>query len=87
MATLRISLVGLVALVLAGCGSGLPVRNAALEERILRETTLDDLPEGEAAPGDGIVRVMRQGSACSGAVVGARHNLTAAHWVMKRKLR
>jgi secreted trypsin-like serine protease len=74
----------LVALVLAGCESGRPPPNVALEERIRRETTLDELPEGKAALGDSIVRVMRQGRACSGAIVGTRHVLTAAHCVMRQ---
>jgi hypothetical protein len=52
----------------------------------LRETTLDDLPERQAGPADAVVRVMRPGAgACSGAIVGPRHVLTAQHCLTKTR--
>jgi len=64
-----------------------PEAEARLARRILRETTLDDLSAvaTHGGPGDTVVRLMRTGvrdkGACSGAIVGPRHVLTAAHCV------
>ena len=69
-----------------GCASGHPHLSFAVEQRILRETTLDDMPEGEAGPRDGVVRIVRLGKdtqgACSGALIGPRQVLTASHCVV-----
>jgi hypothetical protein len=66
-----------------GCGYSIPRLNFALEQRLLRETTLDDLPEGQADARDGIVRIVDLGKdtqgQCSGALIGPRHVLTANH--------
>jgi protease YdgD len=69
-----------------GCASSHPGLSFAVEQRILRETTLDDMPEGaaEVRPGDGVVRVVNMGGGrCSGALVGPRHVMTAAHCIMR----
>ena len=71
------------ALMLPGCTSTRTNLSFAVEQRILRETTLDDLPEGHAEEDDAVVRVMRGGGACSGALIGPRHVLTAQHCVMR----
>jgi hypothetical protein len=76
----------LFALASAGCAGSAPRLSFAVEQRILRETTLDDMPDDEAAPGDSVVRVTRTGASsgsCSGALVGPRHVLTAQHCVMR----
>lgn len=70
-----------------GDGSYAPLADPrhALRERILRETTLDDMPEGHATEGDAVVRVLETGVApCSGALVGPHHVITAAHCVTER---
>lgn len=71
---------------LAGCATSGPHLSFAVEQRILRETTLDDMPEGQAEPADAVVRVIRTGKAagsCSGTLIGPRHVLTAQHCMMK----
>lgn len=70
-----------------GCSYSIPRLSFAVEQRILRETTLDDMPEGQSEAGDGVVRVVRTGAhagRCSGALVGPRHVMTAAHCVVRR---
>jgi Trypsin len=76
----------LLPLALGGCATSYPRLSFAVEQRILRETTLDDMPEGHAEVGDSVVRVVRTGrsaGACSGALVGPRHVLTAQHCVVQ----
>ena len=71
----------------SGCGYSIPRLSFAVQQRILQETTLDDMPEGQAEAGDGVVGVVRMGKspgACSGALVGPRHVMTAAHCISKR---
>lgn len=78
---------GILAVTTSGCGYSIPRLSFAVEQRILRETTLDDMPEGNAEAGDGVVRVVRMGkhaSRCSGALVGPRHVMTAAHCIARR---
>jgi hypothetical protein len=84
--SLRISSIVALAFAVMGCAGGVPRLSFAVEQRILRETTLDDMPEDPnlMAPGDSVVRVTRTGrqsGSCSGALVGPRHVLTAQHCV------
>ncbi len=83
------ALVEVVALLLIGATGCVGVRppvsavSSAADRRILAETTLDDLPEGKAEAGDGVVRIVNTaGSRCSGALVGPRHVMTAAHCIV-----
>jgi hypothetical protein len=71
---------------LGGCATSYPHLSFAVEQRLLRETTLDDMDVGKAGPGDALVRVTRtgrEGGSCSGAIIGPRHVLTAEHCMMK----
>jgi hypothetical protein len=80
-------LLSLLAITISGCSYSIPRLSFAVEQRILRETTFDDMPEGEATIGDGVVRIVRTGNVggrCSGALVGPRHVMTAAHCIAKR---
>jgi hypothetical protein len=70
----------------AACSRMEPQLSFAVEQRLLRETTLNDVPEDRAEPGDGVVRVVRfgrSGGVCSGALLDARHVMTAAHCVVR----
>jgi hypothetical protein len=84
-----VRVVGAVALLLltSGCGTSMPRLSFAVEQRILRETALDDLPEGQADSRDGIVRIVdsaKDGKGqCSGALIGPRQVLTANHCVVR----
>lgn len=70
-----------------GCATSYPRLSFAVEQRLIRETTLDDMPADKASANDTVVRVMRAGTkrasgACSGALIGRRHVLTAQHCVV-----
>jgi secreted trypsin-like serine protease len=82
------TIVACAGLFLGGCASSHPQLSFAVEQRILRETTLDDMPEGKATRDDAVVRVIRtaksSGGYCSGALIGPRHVLTAQHCVVQR---
>ncbi len=70
----------------AGCAGSYPRLSFAVEQRLLRETTLDDLPSGERSSKDAVVRIMRAGSrggVCTGALIGPRQVLTAEHCMMR----
>jgi hypothetical protein len=73
-------------LLIGGCAAQGPHLSFAVEQRLLRETTLDGMDEAQAEPGDGVVRIIRMGgqspASCSGALVDASHVLTAAHCVV-----
>jgi V8-like Glu-specific endopeptidase len=51
----------------------------AERSRIDADTHLDDLPSGQARPGDGVVRVVAHGTLCSGALVSDRVVVTSGH--------
>ena len=84
---LRLSALLAIALPSIGCSTSYPRLSFAVEQRLLRETTLDDMPEGHADAHDGVVRIVRLGmdskGACSGALVGPRQVLTANHCVTR----
>jgi hypothetical protein len=85
---LRCLVAGSLANLSTGCSYSIPHLSFAVEQRILRETTLDDLPEGQADARDGVVRVVRMGpdthGACSGALIGPRQVITANHCVVRQ---
>lgn len=84
---MRIALALVSFATLSGCSYSLPPLSASARARILRETTLDALPDGAAESSDGVVRVIRTGNTptrCSGALVDARHVLTSAHCIVRR---
>ena len=64
----------------SACGYSIPRLNFAVEQRILNETTLDDMPEGHADARDGIVRVVTTAKDSRGQCSGV---LTANHCVVK----
>jgi hypothetical protein len=84
---LRLSAVVALSLPSIACSTSYPRLSFAVEQRLLRETTLDDMPEGHADAHDGVVRIVRLGmdskGACSGALVGPRQVLTANHCVTR----
>lgn len=74
-----------LASLLAGCAPyRRPPLSAEAEARLLRETTLEELPQGMASRDDATVRLIAQSGLCSGAVIGPRHVLTAQHCVVEK---
>jgi hypothetical protein len=75
----------LLALTVLGCADVVQPTTAADRAALDRETHLDDLPSGQASSEDAVVRVISNGTLCSGAVVGAELVLTAGHCVVGQR--